>query len=128
MPRAIPPATVGAPPGSKRCRPGSAVVATALSAGCGAPAGVDGGAAACASAADGWAQRPSALTKSSALTGPCGPRFTLAFTFGRAQSGLANKSSGLENQPPSFWSWKTSVEFLQPATAIAAAQASAIVR
>jgi hypothetical protein len=43
-----------------------------------------------------------------------------------AQLGLANTSMGLENQPPSFWSWNTAVAFLQAATASAAAQTSAI--
>lgn len=135
----MPPDTCGAvSAGSNFWRPGSAdawVVAgmgaparspatdpTGRSAGAGGWAGA--GAAACASAALG-AQRPSALTISSGATGPCGPRLTL-LVVGRAQSGLANKLTGLENHPPSFWSSNTCDEFLQPATASAVAQANAI--
>jgi hypothetical protein len=146
MPRAMPPATGGGPDaGSNLCRPefgvADAVVAagiapparspatepTARSAGAGGSVAAGDGSAACASAAAGAAQRPSALTISSAPTGPCGPRLTPLLAVGRAQSGLPKKSRGLENQPPSFLS-NTCAEFWQPARTRAAAQASTTLR
>src|ERR1700741_3894545 len=101
MPRAIPPATGGGPDaGSSFGRAGLGEAAAAVAAwSAGAGSGGAGASDACAFVPAGTAQRPSALTMSSAPTGPCGPRLTPA-VVGFAQSGLAN--TGFENQPPSF--------------------------
>src|SRR4029077_10190109 len=144
MPRAMPPATGGGPAaGSNLCRPELGVAAAGVAAGDSDPArslapeptarsaGGAGsvvagdGSAACAVAAAGTAQRPSALTMSSAPTGLWGPRLTPVVT-GLAQSGFANMATGFENHPPSFCTRRISAEFLQPHTASAVAQASAI--
>src|SRR5262249_46056334 len=102
MPRAIPPATGGGPDaGSSLCKPGLGEAAAAPAWSAGAGSGAAGASDACAFVAAGKAQRPSALTMSSAPTGPCGPRLTLS-VVGLAQSGLANIFTGFENQPPSF--------------------------
>src|SRR6185312_166031 len=131
MPRPMPPATtggaaisswsggadagvaagIGAPGGSPGTEP------TSRSAGAGAGARSD----ACAVAAGGGAHRPSDPTRSSAPTGPRGPRLTWA-VLGRAQSGLAKISAGFENQPPSLLSSKTCAVFLQPPTSNMAQQ------
>src|SRR5690349_10729700 len=119
MPSAMTPATKGAELGSSRCSPELGAVDAAVAAGIGAPArspateptgrsvSFAGSAVAATGSADwavaGAAQRPSALTKSSAATAPCGPRFML-LVAGLAQSGLANMFADFENQPPSFWS------------------------
>src|SRR5215470_18842269 len=99
----MPPATGGGPDaGSSLCMPGlgeAAAGVAAWSAGAGSDAA--GASDACAFVAAGMAQRPSALTMSSAPTGPCGPRLTL-LVVGLAQSGFANILTGFENQPPSF--------------------------
>src|SRR5450759_4453379 len=92
----------------------------------GGGAGAAAGAGGAASAA-GAPQRPSAPTSSSGATGPRGLSWVLLSSMAEtAQLGLANTSMGLENQPPSFWSWNTAVAFLQAATASAAAQTNAI--
>lgn len=143
----MPPATGGGPDaGSNLCRPEFGVADAVVAAGIAPPArspateptarsaGADGsgaagdGSADCASAAAGTVQLPSALTISSAPTGPCGPRLIPLLLVGRAQSGLANSSTGLENQPPSFWSSNTRAAPVQPPTPSAAAQASAMLR
>lgn len=140
----MPPATGGDPDaGSNFCRPEFGVADAVVAAGIGAPArspateptarsaGADGSGAAGdgpADCASGAVQLPSALTISSAPTGSCGPRLIPLLLVGRAQSGLANSSTGLENQPPSFWSSNTRAAPVQPPTPSAAAQASAMLR
>ena len=77
--------------------------------GAGAPAGA-GDAAACGGAAGaaGALQRPSVPTNSSGEAGPRGLSwaFLSSMTDAVAQLGLANTSTGLENQPASLLSSK----------------------
>jgi hypothetical protein len=137
----MPPATGGGPDaGSNLCRPELGVADADVAAGIVLPARspateptARSADTACSVAAGdgsaGWAaQRPSALTISSAPTGPCGPRLIPLLAVGRAQSGLANSSTGLENQPPSFWSSNTRAAPVHPPTPSAAAQASAMLK
>src|ERR1039458_4165381 len=140
MPSAMPPINWGAPGGwSGRAALGLAEAGGGAGIGARArspamvPTGRSGGGAGAAASAGGAAsaagapQRPSAPTSSSGATCPRGLSWVLLSSMAEtAQLGLANTSIGLENQPPSFWSWNTAVEFLQAATASAAAQTSAI--
>lgn len=89
----------------------------------GRSAGRSGGATAVAAGAGaasevGAPQRPSAPTSSSGPTGPRGLSWTfLPLTVELAQLGLANRSTGLENQPPSLASENDCSELVQPVTA-----------
>src|SRR5664280_2033408 len=142
MPSATPPMSWGAPgdwPGRAALGWAEAGVAAGIGALVRSPAmeptgrsasrsgGAAAGAGGAASAA-GTLQRPSAPTISSGATGPRLSWTLLSSMAAVAQLGLANTSMGLENQPPSFWSWNTAVAFLQAATASAAAQTSAILK